>query len=132
MSKRPFWYAVALFNLIGLRGSEKSALEPQAVRPGLGLKGSPPMRSSSYARPWATLMRASGASESARALERQAVRPGLGLQVHEHALLQLVLAVADRDAVVVPVQAVDQRLRATAGTWYALSHKVPQSVLSNW
>lgn len=40
------------------------------------------------------------------------MRPGLLLQVHEHALLQLILAVADRDAVVVPVQAVDQRLHS--------------------
>ena len=40
------------------------------------------------------------------------MRPGLLLQVHEHALLQLVLAVADGNAVVVSVQAVDQRLRA--------------------
>ena len=44
-------------------------------------------------------------------LEGEAVRPGLLLQVHEHALLQLVLAVADCDAVVVPVQAMDQRLQ---------------------
>lgn len=36
--------------------------------------------------------------------------PGLLLQVHEHALLQVVLAVADCDAVVVPVQPMNQRL----------------------
>ena len=42
--------------------------------------------------------------------ECEALRPGLLLEVHEHPLLQLVLAVADVDAVVVPVQPVDQRL----------------------
>ncbi len=36
--------------------------------------------------------------------------PGLLLQVHEHALLQVVFAVANCDAVVVPVQSVNQRL----------------------
>lgn len=41
------------------------------------------------------------------------MRPGLLLQVHEHALLQLILAVADSNAVVVPVQAMDQRLPHT-------------------
>lgn len=36
--------------------------------------------------------------------------PALLLEVHEHALLQLILPVGDGDAVVVPVQAVDQCL----------------------
>ncbi len=49
-------------------------------------------------------------------LEGEAVRPGLLLQVHEHALLQLVLSVADGDAVVVPVQAVDECLQSGTET----------------
>ena len=46
----------------------------------------------------------------------EALRPGLLLQVHEHLLLQLILPVADADAVVVPVQPVYQRLRQSANT----------------
>ena len=42
--------------------------------------------------------------------EGEPVHPALLVEVHQHALLQLVLAVVDRDGVVVPVQAVDQGL----------------------
>ena len=40
----------------------------------------------------------------------ETVKPRLFVQVHQHPLFQLVLAVVDGDGVVVPVQAVDQRL----------------------
>ena len=46
----------------------------------------------------------------------EALRPGLLLQVHEHLLLQLILPVADADAVVVPIQPVYQRLQRSANT----------------
>ena len=39
------------------------------------------------------------------------LRPRFLLQVHEHLLFELILPVADADAVVVPVQPVNQRLR---------------------
>lgn len=40
----------------------------------------------------------------------KSVDPGLFVEVHEHPLLQLVLAVVDGDGVVVPVEPVDQGL----------------------
>ena len=42
--------------------------------------------------------------------ECESIKPGLLVEVHQHPLFQLVLAVVDGDGVVVPVQAVDQRL----------------------
>mmetsp|Transcript_70931 Transcript_70931/g.196356 ORF Transcript_70931/g.196356 Transcript_70931/m.196356 type:complete len:393 (-) Transcript_70931:35-1213(-) len=43
-------------------------------------------------------------------LERQRARPQLAVQVHQHLLLQLVLAVCNVERVVVAVEAVDERL----------------------
>ncbi len=50
-------------------------------------------------------------SRQAGSLEGESMGPALLLQIHQHALLQLILPVRDRDAVVVPVQAMDQRLQ---------------------
>ena len=42
--------------------------------------------------------------------ECESIKPGLLVEVHQYPLFQLVLAVVDGDGIVVPVQAVDQRL----------------------
>ena len=42
--------------------------------------------------------------------ERQSIDPGLFVQVHQHALLQFVLAVIDGNGIIMAVEAMDERL----------------------